>query len=45
MNDKIRLVYLDEDEGWQSQAHSVLKNDFQLLIPPYDRHPAQTLGL
>ena len=33
MNDKIRLVYLDEDEGWQSQAHSVLKNDFQLHIP------------
>ena len=33
MNDKIRLVYLDEDEGWQSQAHSVLKNDFHLHIP------------
>ena len=35
MNDKIRLVYLDEDEGWQSQAHSILKNDFQLHIPQY----------
>lgn len=33
MNDKIRLVYLDEDAGWQSLAHSVLKNDFQLHIP------------
>ena len=34
MNDnKIRLVYLDEDAGWQSQAQAVLKNDFQLHIP------------
>lgn len=35
MSDKIRLVYLDEDEGWQSIAHSRLKNDFQLHIPQY----------
>lgn len=33
MNDKIRLVYLDEDAGWQSQARAVLKNEFQLHIP------------
>ena len=32
-DNKIRLVYLDEDAGWQSQAHAVLKNDFQLHIP------------
>ncbi len=38
MNDKIRLVYLDEEESWQSQAHSVLKNDFQLHIPQYLPH-------
>ena len=38
MNDKIRLVYLDEEESWQSQAHSVLKNDFQLHIPQYMPH-------
>lgn len=38
MNDKIRLVYLDEEESWQSQAHSVLKNDFQLHIPQYIPH-------
>jgi hypothetical protein len=35
MSDKIRLVYLDEEEGWQSIAHSRLKNDFQLHIPQY----------
>ena len=35
MSDKIRLVYLDEEETWQSQAYSVLKNDFQLYIPQY----------
>lgn len=45
MNDKIRLVYLDEDEGWQSQAHSVLKNDFQLLIPPYMPHNIEDIWL
>ena len=33
MSDKIRLIYLDEEKTWQSQAHSVLKNDFQLQIP------------
>lgn len=33
MNDKIRLIYLDEDEGWQSQADYALKNDFELDIP------------
>lgn len=38
MNDKIRLVYLDEEESWQSQAYSVLKNDFQLHIPQYMPH-------
>ena len=38
MNDKIRLVYLDEEESWQSQAHSVLKNYFQLHIPQYMPH-------
>lgn len=38
MNDKIKLVYLDEEERWQSQAHSVLKNDFQLHIPQYMPH-------
>lgn len=38
MCDKIRLVYLDEEESWQSQAHSVLKNDFQLYIPQYMPH-------
>ena len=32
-DNKIRLVYLDEDAGWQSQAQAVLKNDFQLHIP------------
>ena len=38
MSNKIRLVYLDEEESWQSQAHSVLKNDFQLHIPQYMPH-------
>ena len=38
MTDKIRLVYLDEEESWQSQAYSVLKNDFQLHIPRYMPH-------
>lgn len=38
MTDKIRLVYLDEEETWQSQAYSVLKNDFQLYIPQYIPH-------
>ena len=38
MTDKIRLVYLDEEESWQSQAYSVLKNDFQLHIPQYMPH-------
>lgn len=38
MSDKIRLIYLDEEKSWQSQAHSVLKNDFQLLIPQYLPH-------
>ncbi len=43
MNDKIRLVYLDEEESWQSQAHSVLKNDFQLLIPRYMPHNVEDI--
>ena len=38
MSDKIRLVYIDEEESWQSQAYSVLKNDFQLHIPQYMPH-------
>lgn len=38
MADKIRLVYLDEEESWQSQAYSVLRNDFQLHIPQYLPH-------
>ena len=38
MSNKIRLVYLDEEESWQSQAYSVLKNDFQLNIPQYLPH-------
>ena len=38
MNDKIRLVYLDEEKSWQSQAYSVLKNDLQLHIPRYMPH-------
>jgi hypothetical protein len=29
----IRLTYLDEEEAWQSTAHSRLKNDFTLQIP------------
>lgn len=34
MNNKIRLIYLDEEESWQSTAYSRLKNDFVLHIPP-----------
>ena len=33
MTEKIRLVYLDEEQGWQSLAHAVLNNDFDLYIP------------
>ena len=33
MADKIRLVYLDEEQGWQSQAYAVLNVDFELHIP------------
>ncbi len=43
MSDKIRLVYLDEEESWQSQAYSVLKNDFQLLIPQYLPHNIENI--
>lgn len=43
MSNKIRLVYLDEEESWQSQAYSVLKNDFQLLIPQYLPHNIENI--
>lgn len=33
MENKIRLIYLDEDTGWQSTAYHRLKNDFSLHIP------------
>ena len=33
MAEKIRLVYLDEEQGWQSQAHAALNVDFDLHIP------------
>ena len=33
MADKIRLVYLDEEQGWQSQAYAALNVDFELHIP------------
>lgn len=45
MSDKIRLIYLDEEESWQSQAYSVLKNDFQLLIPQYMPHNIEDIWL
>ena len=32
MADKIRLVYLDEEQGWQSQAYAALNVDFELHI-------------
>lgn len=33
MSEKIRLVYLDEEQGWQSQAYAALNADFDLYIP------------
>lgn len=33
MAEKIRLVYLDEEQGWQSQAYAALNIDFELHIP------------
>lgn len=33
MAEKIRLVYLDEEQGWQSQAYAALNVDFDLRIP------------
>lgn len=33
MENKIRLIYLDEDKGWQSMAYHRLKNDFSIYIP------------
>lgn len=33
MAEKIRLVYLDEEQGWQSQAYAALNVDFDLHIP------------
>lgn len=33
MAEKIRLVYLDEEQGWQSQAYAALNADFDLHIP------------
>ena len=35
MTDKIRLVYIDEEESWQSQAHAALNADFNLYIPEH----------
>lgn len=35
MDEKIRLIYLDEEETWQSIAHRQLKGDFTLDIPQY----------
>ncbi len=33
MEDKIRLIYLDEEDSWLSQAHAVLSNDFDFYVP------------
>lgn len=33
MDNKIRLIYIDEEESWQSTAYGRLKNDFDLYIP------------
>lgn len=33
MENKIRLIYLDEDTAWQSMAYHRLKDDFTLDIP------------
>lgn len=33
MENKIRLIYLDEDTAWQSMAYHRLKDDFTLGIP------------
>jgi len=35
MAEQIRLVYIDEDEAWQSIANRLLRNDFELTIPQY----------
>lgn len=33
MEEKIRLAYLDEEEGWNAIAYSILGPDFNLYIP------------
>lgn len=35
MEEKIRLMYLDEEETWQSTANRQLRRDFTLFIPQY----------
>lgn len=39
MSDKIRLVYLDEEESWQSQVHAALNANFDLHIPEPEQLP------
>lgn len=43
MAEKIRLVYLDEEQGWQSQAYAALNVDFDLLIPENLPHNIECL--
>lgn len=43
MSDKIRLIYLDEQESWQSHAYYALKNDFQLHIPQNMPHKIEDI--
>lgn len=33
MEDRIKLLYLDEEEGWQSIAYAGLKDKFDIIIP------------
>lgn len=43
MAEKIRLVYLDEEQGWQSQAYAALNVDFDLHIPENLPHNIECL--
>ena len=45
MAEKIRLVYLDEEQGWQSQAYAALNVDFDLHIPENLPHNIECLWL
>lgn len=35
MQEKIRLIYIDEDEAWQSIAYEQLNEDYELHIPQH----------